>query len=123
MSRLLRIDTVLYIVYAFCAALPLLWQFYLILGSKIPIEQDVQVGPAGFTFPCLLLSQLALVQAVLKPVAYMMWPPTAGEWKELVYADEDGVKRPKKSPPSEATGLMWFAEVLFNTLLISSCLR
>ena len=84
-SRLLRIDILLCSLFTMYALFPLLSRLF---QSHSQMHQP-------FPFPSLLLKLLAFVFGVSKPVQYMIWPPTAPTWDELVVEDENGVKRPR----------------------------
>lgn len=61
-----------------------------------------------------------------KPVRYMIWPPTAPAWENLVVEDERGVKRPKGEMGSggfeEGIGGQWVVAFVCEVLVIWSCL-
>lgn len=82
-------------------------------------------GPrlSGFAFPGLLLREAALVQSVVKPVVYMIWPPTTPRWEDLVYEGEDGVKRPRKEEKGSRTGFGWFFYLSCELAFVLACLR
>lgn len=111
----MRTDTLLYMLYVLYAMLPLLlrlrfWRWSWALDGQV-----------GFAFPCLLLREVALVSAVLKPVVYMVWPPETPEWGELVREGEDGVRRPRKSGGRRGKGGVggWILGVAGEMVLLS----
>ena len=71
---------ILYSLFTIHASLPLLSCLYL---SRLH-------GNAPFPFPNLLLKLLDFVLGVSKPVLYMIQPPTAPLWDEVVVEDEKG---------------------------------
>ena len=73
-------------------------------------------------FPGLLIREALVMQGVAKPVMYMMWPPTAPKWEELVSEGEDGIKRPKKNGREARTGFSWFLGVSCELAFVLICL-
>ena len=89
LSRLLAPDFLLYLAYSTYVFVPIFqWQMISYSNSAYPLS-------LSFPFPALLSKCLALGWAASSPVRYMVSPPDAPEWEELVEEGDDGVKRPK----------------------------
>lgn len=67
------------------------------------------------------------VWAVSAPVRYMVSPPDALEWEELVEEGKDGVKRPRKEwrggrgGKRGGSGIPWLAMTTFEAMIIWAC--
>lgn len=115
LSRLLRTDILLYSLFTIYASVPLISRLYLSHSH----------AHAPFPFPSLLLKLLAFVLGVSKPVQYMMWPPTASAWDDLVVEDESGVKRPRGEMGSgkveTGIGASWVVAFVCESCIIWLC--
>ncbi len=115
LSRLLRLDILLCSLFTIYAFVPLVCRLSLSHSH----------GNPPFPFPSLLLKLLTFVFGVSKPVLYMIQPPTAPAWDELVTEDEHGVKRHKGGMGSGKTetriGMSWVVVSLSELYVIWSC--
>ena len=75
----------------------------------------------GFAFPGLLVREVALIAGVVRPVAYMVWPPTTPRWGELVEEGGEGVRRPRREESAGGTGLRWVFAIFGEVLLVGAC--
>lgn len=60
---------------------------------------------------------------VAKPVIYMIWPPTAPRWDELVEEDGNGVRRPRRSVGENGAGVGVGSavELVFEVAVVWAC--
>ena len=120
LSRLLRPDIVLCSLFTLYALLPLSARLY--LSYSHPYAQQQQ---SPFPFPSLLLKLLTFVLGVSKPVRYMISPPTAPPWEELVVEDGRGIKRPRGEMGSggveRGVGREWVVGFLMEIWVVWAC--
>lgn len=91
--RLFTPDVALYFVYILYASIPLLLRIH---------------ATPKFPFLGALFKLLEAACKTAVPLLYMLLPPTAPDRDDLLYVDEQGVRRPKKDRKSHEGGGWWF---------------
>ena len=121
LSRLLAPDIVLYSVYVIYAFVPIFQRLMFSCGHP------AHPSSLHFPFPGLLLKCLALGWAVSSPVRYMLSPPEAPGWEELVQEGADGVRRPRidwrgrTGDKQGKIGAPWLMITACEALIIWAC--